>query len=98
MDDREKLIELIEQGRYELQLCNSKGEVIVLPAPMVDEEIVDILADHLIANNVVIQKQGEWIDVNEARSGICSNCHRLDYIDPLATHCRYCGAKMRGVK
>ena len=27
--------------------------------------------------------------------GICSNCKRLDHIDPLATHCRYCGADMR---
>ena len=26
--------------------------------------------------------------------GICSNCKRLDHIDPLATHCRYCGAEM----
>lgn len=26
--------------------------------------------------------------------GVCSNCHRLDYIDKLAKYCRYCGAKM----
>lgn len=26
--------------------------------------------------------------------GICSNCKRLDHIDPLATHCRYCGAEI----
>ena len=26
--------------------------------------------------------------------GVCSNCHRLDYIDKLAEYCRYCGAKM----
>ena len=29
--------------------------------------------------------------------GICSNCNRLDHIDPLATHCRYCGAEMYAV-
>ena len=28
--------------------------------------------------------------------GVCSNCHRLDYIDKLAEYCRYCGAKMDG--
>lgn len=28
--------------------------------------------------------------------GVCSNCHRLDYIDNLAKYCRYCGAKMDG--
>ena len=26
--------------------------------------------------------------------GICSNCKRLDHLDPLATHCRYCGAEI----
>ena len=26
--------------------------------------------------------------------GVCSNCHRLDNIDPLARYCRYCGAKL----
>ena len=26
--------------------------------------------------------------------GVCSNCHRQDSVDPLATHCRFCGAKM----
>ena len=28
--------------------------------------------------------------------GVCSNCHKLDYIDKLAKYCRYCGAKMDG--
>ena len=26
--------------------------------------------------------------------GICSNCHRLDFIDNLAKYCRYCGSIM----
>lgn len=26
--------------------------------------------------------------------GVCSECHRLDEIDPLAHFCRYCGAKI----
>lgn len=38
---------------------------------------------------------GEWIGVRNGK-GICSHCNRLDSIDPLATHCRYCGAKMVG--
>ena len=38
---------------------------------------------------------GEWIGVRNGK-GICSRCNRLDSIDPLATHCRYCGAKMDG--
>lgn len=56
-------------------------------------------ADYLIANGVVIQKQGEWILVDKKKgTGVCSNCHRLEHIDPLGSYCRYCGAKMREVK
>lgn len=35
----------------------------------------------------------KWESVQNGK-GCCSNCHRLDSIDSLATHCRYCGAKM----
>ena len=38
-----------------------------------------------------------WVGEMEG-VGICSNCKSFDYIDPLATHCRYCGADMREVK
>ena len=37
----------------------------------------------------------KWENVQNGK-GCCSNCHRLDGIDPLATYCRYCGAKMDG--
>ena len=30
-----------------------------------------------------------WLYVHNGM-GVCSNCHRLDGIDPLATHCRKC--------
>lgn len=36
---------------------------------------------------------GKWVLVSNGH-GVCSNCNRADGIDPLATHCRYCGAKM----
>lgn len=46
------------------------------------------IADHLIANGVVIQKQAEWIEIDRRSGhGVCSNCNRLDGIDSLATHC-----------
>lgn len=81
MDDREKLIELIESARY--WGSDTSAEI----------------ADRLIANGVVIQKEAEWVVVDRRSGhGICSNCNRLDGIDPLATHCRYCGAKMKEVK
>lgn len=37
-----------------------------------------------------------WVGKHDG-VGICSNCNRLDHIDPLATHCRYCGADLRKV-
>lgn len=36
---------------------------------------------------------GRWIGVHDGW-GCCSNCRRIDSIERLATHCRYCGAKM----
>lgn len=37
----------------------------------------------------------KWENIQNGK-GCCSNCHRLDSIDNLATYCRYCGAKMDG--
>lgn len=39
-------------------------------------------------------RHGRWILVDKNGTGVCSECHRQDYIDPLATYCRYCGALM----
>lgn len=36
-----------------------------------------------------------WVAV-ENGVGVCSNCNRQDHIDPIATHCRYCGAVLDG--
>ena len=53
---------------------------------------IDVL--YAPAADVAPVVHGEWIGVRNGK-GICSNCNRLDSIDPLATHCRYCGADMR---
>ena len=37
--------------------------------------------------------RGGWQMVSNG-SGVCSECHRQDKIDPLAKFCRYCGAPM----
>ena len=37
--------------------------------------------------------RGEWQMISNG-SGVCSECHRQDKIDPLAKFCRYCGARM----
>ena len=43
--------------------------------------------ENAVPNAEWIIRQGDW--------GVCSNCHRSDHIDPLATHCRYCGARLK---
>lgn len=90
MNDREKLIELLyDQFEH-------------LYEPLDDAYIyrrMGMSANILIMHGVTIQKQGEWILVDKKKgTGVCSNCHRLEHIDPIATHCRYCGAKMKEVK
>ena len=40
-------------------------------------------------------RHGKWLMITDSKHcGVCSVCFRQDYIDPIATHCRYCGAKM----
>lgn len=45
--------------------------------------------------NVAPVRRGRWVNIQNG-NGCCSECHRLDAIDPIATHCRYCGARMDG--
>lgn len=40
-----------------------------------------------------IPKEAHWVAVDNGH-GVCSNCNRQDSIDNMATHCRYCGARM----
>ena len=58
--------------------CNGYAQTFIENAPTVD------------AVEVV---HARWENVQNGK-GCCSNCNRLDSIDNLATHCRYCGAKM----
>ena len=48
----------------------------------------------LSAADVAPVRHGRWILVDKNGTGVCSECNRQDYIDPLATYCRYCGALM----
>lgn len=41
-----------------------------------------------------LRPKGRWVMKDSQGNGVCSHCNRQDHIDPLATHCRYCGAKM----
>lgn len=106
MSDREKLIEVLSKyfdiaDPYAYNLTRDKTAFAVGTMSLEDfeefnEETMADIADHLIANEVVIQKRGEWILVDKKKgTGVCSNCHRLEHIDPLDSYCRYCGASMR---
>lgn len=55
------------------------------------------LAEFLVENEVGVVVRAEWNNTQNGK-GCCSNCNRLDGIDPLATHCRYCGARIREEK
>ena len=61
------------------------------------------IADHLIANGVVIQKQGEWEESTNYDVGfwVCSVCNftsEATAASKLYKYCPNCGAKMKEVK
>ncbi len=55
---------------------------------------VEALADHLLANGVIVQAQGRW--VTEGKIFYCSNCRFTRNIEVYINHryCPHCGAKM----
>lgn len=66
-------------------------------------EVTEEIADHLIENNVVIQKQGKWevhIDEDDCEYARCTVCGEEFYdgdndtIDRLPKYCKECGARM----
>lgn len=82
MDDREKLIELMKEW-------GNKNT---------DSFPFESVADHLIANGAVIQKEAEWVKVGY--KWMCSNCKSKINIDGTPTennlfYCPDCGAKMK---
>lgn len=110
MDDREKLIEVLSKyfdiaDPYAYNLIREKtafavGTMSLEDFVEFDEETMADIADYLIANNAVVQKQGEWIeafddymllDVKE-----CGVCH-CEIACNISHYCPNCGAKMKEV-
>ena len=60
-----------------------------------EDDIADLIDTALTIDPESLREHGQWI-MQQDNTGVCSNCHRLDHIDPLAKYCRYCGAKMDG--
>lgn len=42
----------------------------------------------------VLEKEPQHWSLVDGTSGVCPNCHKQDYIDPLAKYCRYCGTRL----
>ena len=94
MDDREKLIELMKY--------NSCISIYGVVDP--DVNIVvnwEDIADEMVANGVIIQKEAEWVKVGY--KWMCTNCHSKISLDGTPAennlfYCSHCGAKMKEVK
>jgi hypothetical protein len=57
---------------------------------------IELLRKQVARLRAQIPKEAHWVAIHNGM-GVCSNCNRQDRIDNLATHCRYCGARMETV-
>ena len=102
MDVREKLVELLTDNLPRignLPKCDN-------PLQYTINEIVERIADLLIANGVTVQECGYWVSLTDcANAGVyCSVCHKKVYKEDYAwcnrknklrsDYCPHCGAKM----
>lgn len=54
-----------------------------------------VLVSKIPAADVAPVEHGRWLQIMNG-VGVCSNCYKLDEVDPIATNCRFCGARMDG--
>ena len=59
---------------------------------------IEDLSDHLIANGVTVQKQGEWVYDHwcEFRCSVCGEFSNSKPYRGKENYCPNCGAKMNG--
>lgn len=88
--DRDKILFELFEAYDSIDPRFLRGRAIREAIALIKKEI-----NTMPAADVAPVKRGKWIMKN-FHKGVCNQCHRLDDIDPLATHCRYCGAKMDG--
>jgi hypothetical protein len=105
MNDREKLIAWIrdvskfhEEVKEKWILGGKQGE---------RPSLIASIADHLLANGVVVREKGEWeirVDDFDNEYMLCPVCREEFYdgdndtVDRTPNFCPNCGADMRGVK
>lgn len=101
MSDREKLIAIMAQG------CRKSTEENGVPCCTESfckdnqKHCYGQVADHLIANGVVVREKGEWILTDaELAEMSCSRCGFTYYgvhdYECMSGFCPDCGAKMEG--
>lgn len=95
---RDRLIELIKQG-VDQTPCNSNSDYDCEGVKCKDCESKSI-ADHLLANGVIVQKQGKWVSAPIKEKGYdsktiptCTNCGYQSFI--TYTYCPDCGTKLK---
>ena len=71
-----------------------KMELIGWETEPTDEDIERVI-DNMPTADVAPVVHGRWLQIMNG-VGVCSNCYQLDEVDPLATNCRFCGARMDG--
>ena len=94
MGDRDRLIKLIQEAEDDYMVYEMGAQALAIGIFKSREEYI---ADHLIANGVIVQKQGEWvscgIDNNDMEIIKCSECGRKQF--GYSKFCATCGAKMK---
>lgn len=90
MTDREKLIVLLQEANAETAAKIEKGEIEDAKTGW------KFIADHLLANGVVVREKGEWVYDHWCEFK-CSKCGALSKTEPRGEEnfCPNCGADMR---
>lgn len=92
MTDRDNIVKVLDDFKYNLSGCAGNNKCFV-----VDDHIE--LANHLVANGVIVQKHGRWIlkktcGVNTEKWH-CSVCDKPPNSLCIEDYCPNCGADMR---
>lgn len=101
MDVREKLVELLKEAKKEYEHISNFNAGITNP----EEFVIELIANHLIANGVTVQEHGYWETVVEVRDNtVCGNGAKIEYKrcsrckNPAKIFeddfCGHCGAKL----
>ncbi len=97
MADIEKLLALVYEARVHAdEECDKRDGCSRCPYDAQADMCQNIpIADHLIANGVVVREKGEWRRVYEEGEGWVDICTRCKEIGDETNFCPNCGADMR---